>query len=123
MTCSSVWFSRGTLVSSTNNTDCHYITELLLKVSLNTITLFPHKLGLIFKLQIYCYQYSCHSYISLQYFVYLFQYFYSIKDISIGGQCICYGHAGNCRPIKNTDVSILFLRSLDVKCLYVIMSE
>ena len=29
------WFSRGTLVSSTNKTDCHNITEILLKVVLN----------------------------------------------------------------------------------------
>ena len=27
----------GTPVSSTNKTDCHYITEILLKVTLNTI--------------------------------------------------------------------------------------
>ena len=33
------WFSPGTLVSSTNKTDRHDITELLLKVALNTITL------------------------------------------------------------------------------------
>ena len=33
------WFSSGTLVSSTNKTDCHNITEILLKVALNTITL------------------------------------------------------------------------------------
>ncbi|XP_072016336.1 laminin subunit alpha-2-like [Amphiura filiformis] len=26
------------------------------------------------------------------------RYFYSIKDISIGGQCICYGHASACIP-------------------------
>ena len=26
----------------------------------------------------------------------LLQYFYSIKDISIGGQCICFGHARDC---------------------------
>jgi hypothetical protein len=32
------WFSSGTPVSSTNNTDCHDITEILLKVALNTIT-------------------------------------------------------------------------------------
>ncbi|VDI10069.1 laminin, alpha 1/2 [Mytilus galloprovincialis] len=31
------------------------------------------------------------------------RYFYSIKDISIGGQCICYGHAVNCQPVANTD--------------------
>jgi hypothetical protein len=33
------WFSPGTLVSSTNKTDCHDITEILLKVVLNTITM------------------------------------------------------------------------------------
>jgi hypothetical protein len=33
------WFSLGTLISSTNKTDHHDITELLLKVVLNTITL------------------------------------------------------------------------------------
>jgi hypothetical protein len=31
------WFSSGPLVSSTNKTDCHNITELLLEVALNTI--------------------------------------------------------------------------------------
>ena len=31
------WFSPGTPVSSTNNTDRHDITEILLKVALNTI--------------------------------------------------------------------------------------
>jgi len=33
------WFSPGTPVSSTNKTNCHDITEILLKVALNTITL------------------------------------------------------------------------------------
>jgi hypothetical protein len=31
------WFSLGTPVSSINKTDCHDITEILLKVALNTI--------------------------------------------------------------------------------------
>ena len=31
------WFSSDTPVSSTNKTDCHDITEILLKVALNTI--------------------------------------------------------------------------------------
>ena len=35
------WFSLGTSVSSTNKTDCHHITEILLKVAFNTITLTP----------------------------------------------------------------------------------
>jgi hypothetical protein len=33
--------SLGTLVSSTNKTDCHDITEILLKVVLNTILIIP----------------------------------------------------------------------------------
>jgi hypothetical protein len=31
------WFSPGTPVASTNETDRHYITQILLKVALNTI--------------------------------------------------------------------------------------
>ena len=31
------WFSPGTLISSTNKTDCHDITEILLKVVLSII--------------------------------------------------------------------------------------
>jgi len=31
------WFSSGPAVSSTNKTDPHYISEILLKVALNTI--------------------------------------------------------------------------------------
>jgi hypothetical protein len=34
-----LWCSPGTPVSSTNKTDFHDITEILLKVALNTITL------------------------------------------------------------------------------------
>ena len=39
------WFSPGTLVSSTNKTDCHDITEILLKVVFNTITHPPYFLS------------------------------------------------------------------------------
>jgi hypothetical protein len=35
-------FSLDTPVSSTNKTDRHHITEILLKVALNTITLAPN---------------------------------------------------------------------------------
>ena len=35
------WFSPGTPVSSTNKTDCHDITEISLKVALDTITIAP----------------------------------------------------------------------------------
>lgn len=34
------------------------------------------------------------------------RYFYAIKDISIGGQCICYGHAESCPPDPVTGVNI-----------------
>ena len=34
-----LWFSPGTLVSSTNKTDSYVIAEILLKVVLNTISL------------------------------------------------------------------------------------
>ena len=37
------WFSAGPLVSSTNKTDRHDISEILLKVELNTIILTPLK--------------------------------------------------------------------------------
>jgi hypothetical protein len=36
------WFSTGTLVSFTNKTDCHDITEIWLKVALNAINPNPH---------------------------------------------------------------------------------
>jgi hypothetical protein len=40
---SDLWHVGGfTPVSSTNKTDCHDITEILLKVALNTITLTPN---------------------------------------------------------------------------------
>jgi hypothetical protein len=35
------WFSPGTPVSSTNKIDSHYISEILLKMALNTITIIP----------------------------------------------------------------------------------
>jgi hypothetical protein len=34
-----MWFSLGTPVSSTNKSDRHYITEIVLKVTLDTIAL------------------------------------------------------------------------------------
>jgi hypothetical protein len=36
------WFSFGTPVFSTNKTNLHNITEILLKVALNSITLYPN---------------------------------------------------------------------------------
>ena len=36
-----VWFSQGTLVSSTNKTDRHDVTEILLKVAFKTVTSDP----------------------------------------------------------------------------------
>jgi hypothetical protein len=40
------WFYPGTPVSSTNKTDRHDITEILLKVALNTINQNPRKMAL-----------------------------------------------------------------------------
>ena len=57
-------FSSGTLVSSTNKTDCHDITEILLKVALNTITLVCSTPSYICKIDKYFKQYSFRSYIS-----------------------------------------------------------
>jgi hypothetical protein len=42
-----LWFPPGTPVTSTNKTDCHDITEILLKVALNTITLTLNTTGLL----------------------------------------------------------------------------
>lgn len=39
----------------------------------------------------------------------LFQYYYSIKDISVGGMCICYGHAKACPLNTLTKVKYLTL--------------
>ena len=39
-------FFPGTPVSSTNKTDCHCISELLLKVTLNTLALTPNLIWL-----------------------------------------------------------------------------
>jgi hypothetical protein len=44
------WFSPGTLVSSTNKTDCHDITDILLRVALNTIT--PILLGFFYRYRV-----------------------------------------------------------------------
>jgi hypothetical protein len=41
------WFSPVTLVSSSNKTDCHDITEILLKVTLNTINQKPNNINTI----------------------------------------------------------------------------
>jgi hypothetical protein len=50
------WFSLGTPVSSTNKTDCHNITEILLKVALITINnpCFQHLLFIIDVLHSVC---------------------------------------------------------------------
>jgi hypothetical protein len=47
------WLSLGTLLSSTNKTNWHNVTEILLKVPLNTITLTHHS-GFIFQVFLRC---------------------------------------------------------------------
>lgn len=37
----------------------------------------------------------------------VYQYYYSIKDISVGGMCICYGHAKACPLNPATKVKML----------------
>jgi hypothetical protein len=45
--CPGQWFSPGTLVSSTNKTDCHNIAKIMLKVALNTVILTPNPISLV----------------------------------------------------------------------------
>jgi hypothetical protein len=52
MTCAGRLFSPGTPVSSTNKTDRHGMTEILLKVALSTITIAP---GILIHVAIYIY--------------------------------------------------------------------
>jgi hypothetical protein len=47
VTCDRSWFSPGTPVSFTNKTDHHDITEILLKVVLNTINYTNQSTGLM----------------------------------------------------------------------------
>lgn len=42
--------------------------------------------------------------------------FYSIKDISIGGQCVCNGHAENCRHNVASGVSYFFHFLFEILC-------
>ena len=50
-----MWFSLGSPVSSANKTDCHDITEILLKVALKTLThLCCQQLSFPNKLNIHC---------------------------------------------------------------------
>ncbi|XP_032527888.2 laminin subunit alpha [Danaus plexippus] len=45
------------------------------------------------------------------------RYFYSIKDISIGGRCMCNGHADTCDPAEpGSDTSILVCRCQHNTC-------
>jgi hypothetical protein len=44
------WFSHGILVTSTNKTDCHDVTEILLKAALNIIN---HQYHIIWMQNIY----------------------------------------------------------------------
>ena len=54
------WFSLGTEVSSNNKTDHHDITEILLKVTLNTITIYLHWMKITcFSLSIYDKDLTC----------------------------------------------------------------
>jgi len=67
------WFSSGTPVYSTNKTDNHDITEILLKVALNTITL------TLYRVRVKIMNVSCHC---QQYFSYIMV----VSFISIGNR-------------------------------------
>jgi hypothetical protein len=51
------WFCPGTTVSSTNKTDHHDITEILLKVAINTIKVTLNKSMMINYSESYCYNF------------------------------------------------------------------
>lgn len=46
--------------------------------------------------------------VSINFFVFL-QYYYSIKDISVGGRCVCHGHAQVCGGDSNQDRTKRFI--------------
>jgi hypothetical protein len=49
------WFSPCTPVSFTNNTDCHNIAEILLKVAFNTISLTLKAIIFFLSLEVFCF--------------------------------------------------------------------
>ena len=53
------WFSLGTLISSTNKTNRNDITEILLKIAINTITLTPNSLYVGLTIIIMAYMECC----------------------------------------------------------------
>ena len=59
------WFSPCTPVSSTNKTDRHNITEILLKVALNTIK--QTKQTLVSQSYVLLYICDIHAYLSIKY--------------------------------------------------------
>jgi len=68
------WFSRGPAVSSTNKTDHHNITEIFLKVALNTIK--PNQ-AILYYFDTHClhiiyiiYLFTCHSLCLLLYLLF-----------------------------------------------------
>jgi hypothetical protein len=64
------YFFPGTPVSSTSKTDCHDITEILLKVALNTITQTLHKVQ------------SCSNTCLLVYYIYWYQFIISTGTVT-----------------------------------------
>ena len=46
------------------------------------------------------------------------QYFYSLREITIGGQCPCNGHAEHCPVDQNTMVSEIRKETLFILSLY-----
>ena len=67
------WFSSGTPVSSTNKIGRHDITEILLKVALNTTTLTPHSSFVLKSFETNnSFKYGCRSYFSFNFLIFIY---------------------------------------------------
>ena len=56
-------------------------------------------------------------------FIFFLQYYYSIKDISIGGMCVCNGHAKSCPAnssagVSNNNLTNALLKDRQVYCVF-----
>jgi low temperature requirement protein LtrA len=116
------WFSLGTPVSSINKTDRHDITEILLKVVLNTIIL---TLTLLQTDQIFILKYPRNQLI-------IIRYIYNIRTLSVNIKFICtsFRNRQNSEPLASFSGLfcreykwILYLTTMYVFCVYPAMSK
>ena len=90
-------FSLGTLISSTNKTDCHDITKILLKVALNTINQFP-----------FCSQWNIQVHLELKTIQISSTYYFTVFCLNF---IFCKMIAFNNRPI-NEILGVLMFHSI-----------